>query len=212
MLKERKRANRHINKVSKGVHVLIAATWEAYCEDLALESARLLVENVADWEQLPRPLARRIAKELREDKHELSPWKLAGEGWRTHVLENLSSAPLFNVPKAEKIDDLFLRAIGITSISESWVDPDDGVDLRARLRHHVELRGAIAHGTPPETEVTPAVVSEFYQTVMLLAQQTDEAVRAFLESSIGFTPWEKEGLTPAAVDVLSEDQEPTPDA
>jgi hypothetical protein len=194
MLKDRSRANRHINKVAKGVHVLIAAIWEAYCEDLALEAATLLVKNAADWEKLPRHLTRRIAKELREDKHELAPWKLAGDGWRSHVLENLTSAPLFNVPKSEKIDDLFLRAIGLPAVSANWTSPEEGVDLRARLHYHVNIRGAIAHGAAPTTEVTPAVVSEFYQTVMQLVELTDESVRVFIESTIGFTPWEREGM------------------
>jgi hypothetical protein len=194
MLKGQSSANRHINKVAKGVHVLTAAIWEAYCEDLALEAATIIVQNAADWEQLPRHLTKRIAKELRENKHELASWKLAGDGWRSHVLENLTSAPLFNVPKAEKIDDLFLRAIGLPSISANWSSTEANVDLRARLRHHIDVRGAIAHGVAPTTEVTPAVVSDFYQTVMRLVELTDESVRVFIESTIGFTPWDRAGV------------------
>lgn len=193
MLKDRKAATPHLHNVAKGVYVLIAALWEAYCEDLALESARLIVENASTWDQLPPALKKRIAKDLREDKHDLSPWKLAGEGWRTHCLDRLPgvvNAALFNTPKPAQIDELFLHAIGLQSLTTTWTEDADGADPRDRLKKFIEVRGSIAHGGAPPVSVTPKMISDFYQTVMRLVEDTDETVRVFITDTIGIAPWE----------------------
>ncbi|WP_346960763.1 HEPN domain-containing protein [uncultured Arthrobacter sp.] len=193
MLKGNRSATPHIHKVAKGVYVLIAALWEAYCEDLALEAATTITENAASWEQLPLALKKRIAKDIRDDKNDLGPWKLAGDAWRIHCLERLpgiARATLFNSPKPTQIDELFLQAIGLPNLSASWTAGPDGVDPRERLLECMGVRGAIAHGDTPATLITPKMISDFYQTVMRLVEETDEAVRGFIATTIGSSPWD----------------------
>lgn len=193
MLKGRKAAVPHLHNVAKGVYVLIAALWEAYIEDLAIESATLLVENACNWEQLPLTLQKGIAKEVREDKHDLSPWKLAGEGWRAHCLSRvpaLVDTGKFNTPKPSQIDELFFLAIGLRDLTTTWTGEIDGVSSRDRLKTFMEIRGSIAHGGAPPVEVSPRMISDFYQAVMSLVEETDEAIRAFVTNATGVAPWE----------------------
>lgn len=192
MLKGRDAASPHLNNVAKGVYVLISAIWEAYCEDLALESATVLVQSATRWEQLPLALKKRIAKDLREEKHDLSPWKLAGDGWRSYIIERLpsiTSATLFNTPKPAQIDELFFHAIGLPNISNTWTGEMDDVNPRDRLKNHIEIRGSIAHGGNPPVQVSSRMISDFYQSVMRLVDETDEAVRVFITDSTGVSPW-----------------------
>lgn len=193
MLKGRKAANKHLNRVAKGVYVLVAAQWEAYCEDLAVEAATLIVERSPSWEHLPTGMSQKIARELKDNKHHLSPWQLAGNGWRTYCLARLpavTGAAQINTPKPAQIDALFHSAIGLRGLSSAWTVTADGADPRDRLREFIELRGSIAHGGTPPVQVTAKLISDFYQAVMRLVEETDEAVRAFIESTVGFTPWQ----------------------
>jgi hypothetical protein len=183
MLKGRKEALKHLTNVGRGTFVLISALWESDCEALALEAAKLLVSNAATWEDLPPSLSRRIAKDLRNEKHELSPWKLAGDGWKTLTLDRvavLARESVFNTPKPAQVDDLFLKSIGLMNLSEHWIspepEPDSSLSLSESLKDFVTLRGAIAHGATPRVEISKQAVSAFYQIVSRIVEKTDEAV------------------------------------
>src|ERR1700733_15052449 len=68
--------------LNKSAIVLITAFWEAYCEDLAAEAVKHLVDNCEKADKLPLDLRKRIAKELKDDRHELAVWTLAGDAWK----------------------------------------------------------------------------------------------------------------------------------
>lgn len=199
MLKERKAATKHLNNVGRGVYVLVSALWESYCENLALEAAQALVQYASTPEELPPALARRIARELRADKHELSPWKLAGDGWRELTLlrvPQIARNTIFNTPKPDQVDDLFEKSIGLVALSSSWtpVHGSSEDDVREALRQYIELRGAIAHGDRDGTPMTKSQLSEFFQTVQHLVGQTEVVVANYLHERTGLPNWQRIGL------------------
>ena len=200
LLKGQPASIKHLENVSRGVYVLISALWESYCEDLALEAAEVLVSSSVTPDDLPAALARRIAIELRSDKHELSPWKLAGDGWRELALSrvaHIARDTIFNSPKPAQVDQLFDRAIGLSDISAQW--PESGEesepDVRVALQNHIERRGEIAHGFRPRPTITKRRVSQFFQLTRQLVYSTDGLVGSFLEDKTGVHPWAVVGST-----------------
>src|SRR5712692_1224674 len=116
---------RHLEVLNKSAIVLLCAIWEAYCEDVADEALRHLLAHLRDPSDLPEGLRRRIAKELKDDKHELSPWKVAGAGWKTHLRTRLNSLREtrnieWNNPKSANVDRFFDDVLGIVKLSDAW--------------------------------------------------------------------------------------------
>ncbi len=111
--------------LNKSAIVLITAFWEAYCEDLAAEALNHLVAHVPDASKLPSALKKRVAAEIKNEKHELAMWDLADRGWQAKVKARLAALTAvrnwnLNTPKSAKIDELFETAIGLASVSKSW--------------------------------------------------------------------------------------------
>jgi RiboL-PSP-HEPN len=111
--------------LNKSAIVMTCAVWEAYCEDLAAEALEHLVSRVDATDDLPKELRTQVAAELRDDEHQLSVWRLAGDGWRQYVRERLERLTdqrnrALNSPKAGNIDRLFLQAVGIKEVSAAW--------------------------------------------------------------------------------------------
>jgi len=187
------RRDHHIQAVGRGTYVLISALWEAFCEDLAHEAVRILVAGAHDWTGLPAPLARRIAKEVKADAHELSPWQLTGDGWRNHALERvdrLARTTIFNTPKAAQVNQFFADAVGIGRISDSWMTTFAGEELPGvALDRAIVTRGAIAHGERPRKTLTKKEISLFYQLVSDLVDCTELAVAEHIETVVGTRPW-----------------------
>jgi hypothetical protein len=170
--------------------VLVCAIWEAYCEDLASEALDHLVTNVSGPDALPVQLRRRVAKELKLDAHELSPWRLAGDGWKRHVTRRLDDLRVdrnrgLNAPKAANIQTLFDGALGIDDITANWFWSNmSRTRARDKLNEYVTLRGEIAHrGSVPG--VQKGRVEGFLNHVARLAAKTDDTVNEFVESQCG---------------------------
>jgi hypothetical protein len=103
--------------LNKSAVILLCAIWEAYCEDLADEALRHLLAHCPDSSTLPKTLQNRMAKELKDDPHDLSLWKLAGSGWKTHMHGRLAALKSrrdfdWNNPKAVNVEKLFEEAGG----------------------------------------------------------------------------------------------------
>lgn len=187
------RLDHHIQAVGRGTYVLVSALWEAFCEDLAHEAVRILVAGADDWTGLSAPLARRIAKEVKGDAHELSPWLLAGDGWRNHTLERVdrfARSTIFNTPKTSQVNQFFADTVGIVRISDSWVTTFAGDDLPGvALDQAITTRGAIAHGERRRKALTKKEISLFYQLVSDLVDCTELAVAEHIQSVVGTRPW-----------------------
>lgn len=134
---------------------LLCSAWEAYVEDLARNGITFLIQNCKDPKDLPASVRKSIAKEIKQDKNELSPWMLAGDEWRNIVLKRFENAiareaNALNSPKAHKVKSVFTEMLGIDDITSCWhwemFDVSSVCDL---IDHLVEIRGSIAHGRNP---------------------------------------------------------------
>ena len=143
---------RGLEVLNKSAIVLITSYWGAYCEDIATEGLEHIAQHGSSPDQLRKEIKQIIAKELKADPNVLSVWSLCGEGWKKILktrLDNLRDQRnrKLNTPRTQNIDDLFLQALVLSSISSSWKWSKKMTIDRARnkLDKYVTLRGEIAH-------------------------------------------------------------------
>src|SRR5438045_2500889 len=68
--------------LNKSAVVLLTACWEAFVEDTASGGFEFVLQETADPSGLAKGIKQRVAKLLKDDKHELRIWELAEKGWR----------------------------------------------------------------------------------------------------------------------------------
>ena len=191
----KKRGRRHLEVLNKSAIVLLCAIWEAYCEDLADESLRHLIAHLREPSALPESLRRRIAKELKEDRHELSPWNVAGDRWKAHLRARLESLRQtrnieWNNPKAGNVDKFFEDSLGIAKLSDAWHWWRINASMaKHRLDLVVTLRGDIAHRGKTLKTVEKVQVTRALNHVRRLVAVTDAHVARKLEAITGVKPW-----------------------
>jgi hypothetical protein len=170
--------------------LLIAALWETYCEDVLLETANELIGATDDPHSLPVAIRRAVAKDLKDAPHDLSPWLLAGAGWREVVearAKRLCRETVFHSPKAGNVDELFRRTLGIQNITTSWKS-SRATDPRSALDEHVVRRGELAHRAA-NTTIAKRQVSDFYQLAKDSTESMDRRLGAFLLDAVGADPF-----------------------
>jgi len=126
---------------------------------------------------------KRIAKRLKDDRHQLAVWELSGDGWKNVLKKNLdelqqSYVRSFNTPKARNLQDLYRESLGIKDITSSWARPYMTRDkARKKIDHFVTLRGSIAHRGRAKTSVTKDQCGNFLALVQDIVPRVDEHVR-----------------------------------
>lgn len=181
----------NVEVLHKAAIVLTCAVWEAFAEDLILEAIEHIAKHLASPDKLPIHLKKQIAKQIKSDLHDLSPWQLAGNGWQGVVRDNATTlvgavAGRLNTPKSEQLKDLYKRSLGMPDITSSWIrrklTPEQACK---RLDEFITLRGAIAHRGQDANSVTKAKAEGFLALVSELVGFTDQAVRAHAYSLTG---------------------------
>lgn len=182
--------------LNKSAIVLITSFWEAYCEDIAAEGLAHIVKHAKSADALPKEMKKQIAKELTADKNELALWAVADEGWRLVLESRLARLQeqrnrRLNTPKSAEIDDLFMSALGLTNISDSWKWARKMTSKRARskLDKYVTLRGSIAHRGISLKGVTKGEVDDYYDFVKQLAAKTGGEVNSHVKTITGRPLW-----------------------
>ena len=174
--------------LNKAAIVLTCAIWEAFVEDLVDEAVGHIAQQLTVPANLPLQLRKRIAKKIKEDSHELSPWTLAGTGWQS-VLRNSAAdlvsrtAGSLNTPKSPQLRNLFNDTLGIADITSSWrrhrMTPTQAAKSSTTSSFS---EGAIAHRGRAANSVTMAQVRDFMNLVSELTRFTDQAVRAHVRA------------------------------
>ena len=187
---------RGLEVLNKSAIVLITSFWEVYCEDIAAEGLENIVKHGASPDSLPKEIKQIIAKELKEDKNELSVWSLCGDGWKQVLKIRLDQLReqrnrKLNTPKAQNIDDLFLQSLGLSSVSSSWKWATKMTAKRARekLDRYAALRGEIAHRGKAAKSVTKAQVEDYFVFIKLLVSKTDGTVNSYVKKVTGKPMW-----------------------
>jgi hypothetical protein len=184
-----------VEVLNKASIVLLTAFWEAYCEDIAAEALKFMVDHASDATALPKELRKQVAKELTVDKDDLAVWKLSGDGWRPVLEQRLTGLQVernrrLNTPKTAQIDELFLRAVGIQKISSRWLWPGMSAGSASRkLDQFVELRGSIAHRGAASSTVRKGQVTDYYDLVKRLVGKTGGRVNTEVKRATSKPLW-----------------------
>ena len=180
-----------VEVLNKGAIVLVVACWEAFVEDLADTALRLLIELAPDHKIFPADVLERVAS-----KHGgINAWKLAGEGWKDALRSNLKevlakTTGTLNTPRAPQVDDLFLKTLGLKSLSNSWKWNGRTVAQSvAALDALITVRGSIAHRVKHSKPVLKRDVISAIELISRLAAKSSNAVREFVNKQSGSYPW-----------------------
>jgi hypothetical protein len=181
--------------LNKSALVLLTATWEAYCEDIAAEALEHLIVHAPSPEALPKEVKQVVAKELKGEAHELAMWQLAGDGWRAVLRGRLDRLReqrnrQFNAPKSAGVDELFSKALGLDKVSDAWNWPRMSVaGARKKLDQLVDLRGAIAHRGRGSGHCYKSEVESYFTHVRRLVSKTGGRVNTFVRKATGKGLW-----------------------
>lgn len=134
------RGKKGLGHITRSGIVMLCATWELYIESLLCESLKILTDRKAFPKDLPTFVKKTLSRLVKEDKHELKPLELAGDGWRATLLNYAKAeTDLLHTPKSEKLDILYKRYLGIMNFSNQWatssVDLDNFVSKRGEIAH-----------------------------------------------------------------------------
>jgi len=173
--------------------VFIAACWESYVEDVAIEAFDVLLNNATTRDVFPHRVKILASKELYEDKDERRIWELVS-GWKG-VLKAHRDAILarflrgFNTPKTKQVRELFASLLDI-DVTSSWtwqgVSAERAGDL---LDDYMIIRGNIAHRTKHIDLLHKKDAKLFLAHIALLVEKTDDAVMSHLLTLTGVPPW-----------------------
>src|SRR3990172_2082143 len=177
--------------LNKSALVLLTAIWEAYCEDVAAEGLEHLIQHSASPDTLPKEIKQLVAKELKAENHELAVWQLSADGWKAVLKSRVARLReqrnrQFNAPKSAGVDELFLKALGLASVSAAWKCPGMSVEnARKKLDQLVDRRGAIAHRGSGAANCYKAEVESYFVHVKQLVAKTGGRVNAFARKATG---------------------------
>lgn len=174
---------------------LLCSAWEAYVEDLARNGITLLIEGCNNPADLPLEVRKNIAKAIKQDKNELSPWTLAGNDWRNVMMARFETAIAkeansLNSPKSQKIKAIYAEMLGIEDITECWSwEMFDKATVQQLIDHLVEIRGSIAHGrTSSQPAQTLRLIYLHAITCQCVALMNNYVCER-LHKITGKTPW-----------------------
>ena len=177
--------------LNKSALVLTVACWEAYVEDLSNAALNHMIQHSADHTAFPKAVLERVASKHQGPR----AWALAGNGWRKALKENYQeivakTSGTLNTPRAEQVDDLFSKSIGLEKMSKNWKWP--GRSNRAALDALDKLittRGSIAHRVQHARSVRKKEVLDAIQLISFLAAKSTNAVNSHLDSCTKNKPW-----------------------
>lgn len=181
--------------LNKSAIVLITAIWEAYCEDIAAEGLKHLVDNLSKSDNLTKELKKQIAGELKANDNNLDVWKLADDGWKKILQDRFGQLSekrnrKLNTPKHAQIDELFRHTLGISKISSSWTwKRVSASQSRTKLDKFVELRGAIAHRGKSSDSVKLSQVREYLSLLEKITAKTGGRVNKHVKDMTGKPLW-----------------------
>ena len=160
---------RHLNHITQSGVLMLCASWELYVEELAVEEAGHLFKRAKSPGCLPNLVQKTIVNALNNDKHELKPLELAGEGWKKVYKDNLDKKiEKFNSPKPTNINELYKNHLGWESPSDVW-----GVKPEYIIKF-VELRGDITHGNFGGKKLDYVQIKELRNYISTISKTVDE--------------------------------------
>ncbi len=180
-----------VEVLNKSAVVLVVACWEAFVEDLSDNALKFMIDNASSHTVFPQDVLERVASK----NSGLNAWKLAGDGWKTALLNNYKeviakTTGTLNTPKTAQVDELFAKSIGLHKLSSSWRWPKrTAAGASKALDDLITLRGSIAHRVKSSQAVRKADGSNAIELVGRLAAKSTNRVREHVHAQVGKYPW-----------------------
>jgi hypothetical protein len=166
---------RGLGHITRSGVLMLCASWELYLEDVLLESVEYFTEKFNNPKELPKPVQKELARAVKEDRHDLKPLELAGDGWkslyRNHVTDTLRG---LNTPKSVNLDPLFKKFIGVPALSSWWSLGHTEID------RFVSIRGDVAHKGRDASYVTINNLKDYLAKVTQTALEVDNELTEYL--------------------------------
>lgn len=169
----------------KPVPMLLASMWESFNIRCVLEASAFIAGFAASDNQLPTELKKNIAKELKQEKHDLAIWRLAGEGWK-EVIRNRTEPDALRLQsgKSHHIDEFYRNTIGMKNVSTCWkMGRNSSSEVAEKIDSHIRKRDLIVHRGDEMDSIEECW--EFYGLIFEQSLRTVIAVNKFVYSSTG---------------------------
>jgi hypothetical protein len=137
------RGRKRLDYLTRSGVVMLSAAWERYNEDLLLECISIISKNVSDALNLPENVRKTLSNRIKNDKHELKPIELTGEGWKRVWFDYANEKTLYlHNPKSVDLDKLFKEYLGFENpkYSDIWLRKSVANWLRHIAKSVVQLQ------------------------------------------------------------------------
>jgi len=184
-----------LDVLNKSGVVFVAAAWEAFVEDVAIQAIDYILSVAQDHTSIPLPIRKATAIGLESDRNDLKVWDLAGDGWRSVVTDYRDEVirkeiATFNTPKPHNVNTLFKKLLGIEEVSSCWYWQGlSKSGAYSKLKKFIETRGAIAHRGQLPQAITKSYVEGHRIFINRLSVKTSNLIRKKVKSEVGSFPW-----------------------
>ncbi|KAB7700290.1 hypothetical protein GBN26_09450 [Plesiomonas shigelloides] len=182
------RGRRGLGHITRGGVMMLCASWEVYVEDVLIECAKYISNNLFHPNELPRTVKKNLAKKIRENKNELKVLELGGCGWRDVYLQYCQNeARLVNSPKTTILEPLYKNYIGVQDISTFWTCGGE------YITDFVSVRGGIAHKGRSSGYITVKELEQYNDIIKFTAKEMDNQLCDYSFGLVNSTiqPWRK---------------------
>lgn len=162
---------------------LLCAAWELYCEEVLLESFSHILARCGGPTNLHLNVQKTLALAIKNEKSELAPLQLAGDGWKAYLNTHAETrVKQLNTPSVANITDLFSRIVGV-DVTPS-LQPHE-----IRLRSFISKRGDIAHQGAQAGHVSINDLEADKLFICRLVVELDNFLIAPVQQISGHRPW-----------------------
>lgn len=187
---QNKRGRKNLGHLTRSAVVILCAAWERYNEDLLLESISYLSKVTSDINNLNKQIKKTICAKVKNDKNEIKPIELAGEGWKSVWLNYAKlETELLNTPKSNKLKLLFNTYLGLPDYTTLWKTRNP-----SEIDEFVSERGNIAHNGNRSPYITMKKLGRYQDLIIKNVIKIDTKMALELKNLSGLSvlPWTQE--------------------
>lgn len=184
---QNKRGRKNLGHLTRSAVVMLCAAWERYNEDLLLESISYLSKVTNDVNNLNKQIRKTISAKVKNDKNEIKPIELAGDGWKSVWLNYAKEeTELLNTPKSNKLKLLFNTYLGLSDYTTLWL-----TCTPSEIDDFVSDRGAIAHNGNKTPYITMIKLRQYQDLIIDNVIEIDSNMALELRnlSGLSILPW-----------------------
>jgi len=183
------RGRKNLGHLTRSAVIMLCAAWERYNEDLLLETIKYLTKVISDVNDLNLEIKKVISSRVKNDKHELKPIQLAGDGWKNvwYAYAQLETEVL-NTPKSNNLKLLFGNFLGIPDYTKLWK-----TRVPREIDDFVSDRGEIAHNGNKAKYITMGKLKRYQELIIQNVIEIDSKMADEIKVMTGQAdlPWKK---------------------